>query len=154
MLCSQVYERVGDLFRERYGPHAGWAHSLLFAAELPAFRSRLPAAVQEEMAAWRDEEKRRKEAQKRSKAEAAAGKAGAGKAAGGSTAAPAIAAQKGRKATASRAPAERAESGGGAKRQRRAGGAAAEDEAANRPNLGARGTRRSRATKSEARIVD
>ncbi|CAN0407425.1 unnamed protein product, partial [Discosporangium mesarthrocarpum] len=37
-LTPGVYERVGDLFRERFGEHAGWAHSLLFAAELPAFQ--------------------------------------------------------------------------------------------------------------------
>jgi hypothetical protein len=27
-----IYDRVGDLFRDRFGAHAGWAHSLLFAA--------------------------------------------------------------------------------------------------------------------------
>lgn len=34
-LTPIVYARVGELFRTRFGPHAGWAHSLLFAAELP-----------------------------------------------------------------------------------------------------------------------
>lgn len=33
-LTPTVYARVGDLFRARYGLHAGWAHSVLFAAEV------------------------------------------------------------------------------------------------------------------------
>eukprot|EP01036_Dinobryon_divergens_P040966 gene40966-54249_t len=37
-LTPTVYEAVGDLFRGRFGPTAGWAHSILFAAELPDFR--------------------------------------------------------------------------------------------------------------------
>lgn len=59
-LTPTVYERVGSLFRERYGAHCGWAHSLLFAAELPQFRSRLPAELQEEMEAFKAEEKEQK----------------------------------------------------------------------------------------------
>lgn len=38
-LTPTVYARVGDLFRDRFGQRAGWAHSLLFAAELPAFKA-------------------------------------------------------------------------------------------------------------------
>lgn len=38
-LTPTVYARVGDLFRERFGDRAGWAHSLLFAAELPGFKA-------------------------------------------------------------------------------------------------------------------
>ena len=52
-LTPKVYQRVGELFRTRYGDHAGWAHSLLFAAELPLFTGRLPASMREEMAAFR-----------------------------------------------------------------------------------------------------
>ena len=37
-LTPAVYARVGEQFRARYGSHAGWAHSVLFAAELPSFR--------------------------------------------------------------------------------------------------------------------
>lgn len=94
-LAPAIYERVGDLFRDRYGPHAGWcvtkggrgvgcvciacffgrfdesvdstyipisnphtprAHSLLFAAELPNYRKRLPPALQAEMEAFKREE--------------------------------------------------------------------------------------------------
>ena len=40
-LTKSVHERVGNLFRDCYGPYAGWAHSLLFAAELPQFEDKL-----------------------------------------------------------------------------------------------------------------
>eukprot|EP00953_Heterococcus_sp_UTEX-ZZ885_P008656 5170-Heterococcus_DN1.PRE.1 len=56
-LTPTIYERVGDLFREKYGSHAGWAHSLLFAAELPAFRVLLPEFLQKDMAAFKLQEK-------------------------------------------------------------------------------------------------
>lgn len=48
-LTPRIYERVGNLFRDRFGSHAGWAHSVLFAAELPPFKFALPKALQEEM---------------------------------------------------------------------------------------------------------
>jgi len=51
-LTPRLYERVGSLFRDRFGSHAGWAHSVLFAAELPPFKHALPAAMQEEMSAF------------------------------------------------------------------------------------------------------
>ena len=35
-----VYEEVGEVFRSRFPIKAGWAHSVLFAAELPEFRQR------------------------------------------------------------------------------------------------------------------
>ena len=67
-LTPAVYERVGALFRARYGAHCGWAHSLLFAAELPQFSRRLPATVQREMAAFKaDEKKQKKEAAQKRK---------------------------------------------------------------------------------------
>lgn len=40
-LTKHAYQMVGDCFRERFGAHAGWAHNVLFAAELSAFRHRL-----------------------------------------------------------------------------------------------------------------
>jgi N-glycosylase/DNA lyase len=52
-LTPPVYSRVGDLFRERFGAHAGWAHSALFAAELPLFKALLPEEVQQEMEVFR-----------------------------------------------------------------------------------------------------
>ena len=47
-LTPTIYKRVGDLFRDRF-EYAGWAHSLLFVAELPSFRSVLPDDVVAEM---------------------------------------------------------------------------------------------------------
>ena len=74
-ITPTVYERVGDLFRDRFGPTAGWAHAVLFAAELPAFRSALPASVVEEMDSFREDEKRAaKEARDARKARVAAKK--------------------------------------------------------------------------------
>ena len=74
-ITPTVYERVGDLFRDRFGPTAGWAHAVLFAAELPAFRAALPTHVVDEMDAFRDDEKRAaKEAREARKARVAAKK--------------------------------------------------------------------------------
>ena len=35
-----VYDMIGEFYRERFGPKAGWAHSVLFTAHLAKFRSR------------------------------------------------------------------------------------------------------------------
>jgi len=51
-ITPAVYEAVGDEFRKRFVRHAGWAHSVLFAAELPEFRSLLPAEIQADMKAF------------------------------------------------------------------------------------------------------
>lgn len=59
-LTPQVYKRVGELFRERYGEYAGWAHSLLFTAELPQYMVLLPRGLQNEMRAFASHEKQRK----------------------------------------------------------------------------------------------
>jgi N-glycosylase/DNA lyase len=59
-LTPAVYEQVGDHFRGRFGVHAGWAHSLLFAAELPQFTKFLPKEVQEDMEQFRKQEKQAK----------------------------------------------------------------------------------------------
>lgn len=76
-LTPAVYSRVGELFRERFGPHAGWAHSVLFAAELPLFSDRLPEATRREMeafkAAGKAERLQAKAAKEATKAERAAG---------------------------------------------------------------------------------
>ena len=49
-LTPAVHARVGGLFRARYGAAAGWAHCLLFAAELPAFAALLPPEIAREQA--------------------------------------------------------------------------------------------------------
>lgn len=69
-LTPAVYERVGELFRDRFGSHAGWAHSVLFAAELPEFRRRLPERLQEEMRVYEEEKRGAAVAAKRAKADA------------------------------------------------------------------------------------
>jgi len=66
-ITPAVYERVGDLFRDRFGDTAGWAHCLLFAAELPAFASQLPPALVADMAAFREVEKEANRAAKEAK---------------------------------------------------------------------------------------
>lgn len=66
-LTPKVYERVGNLFRDAYGSHAGWAHSLLFAAELPMFLSKLPARLQTQITEFRSHEKAARAAAKEAK---------------------------------------------------------------------------------------
>ncbi|CAH0484399.1 unnamed protein product [Peronospora farinosa] len=41
-ITPTVYRMVGDLFRTRFAPQAGWAHSVLFAADLSAFKLEVP----------------------------------------------------------------------------------------------------------------
>ena len=48
-LTPAVYEAVGDEFRGRFGEHAGWAHSVLFAGELPDFKPLLPMDLTQDM---------------------------------------------------------------------------------------------------------
>ena len=69
-LTPSVYARVGECFRSRFGTHAGWAHSLLFAAELPAFITLLPTKLQDEVAAFRKVEKEAKAQVKAAKSKA------------------------------------------------------------------------------------
>ncbi len=64
-LTPAVYARVGDLFRQRFGSHAGWAHQLLFAAELQEFRSLLPKAMLQQMAEAREIEREIKAQEKK-----------------------------------------------------------------------------------------
>ena len=40
-LTKATYDAVGDHFRELWGKEAGWAHSVLFTADLRAFSERL-----------------------------------------------------------------------------------------------------------------
>jgi N-glycosylase/DNA lyase len=63
-ITPTIYRRVGDLFRDRFTNYPGWAHSLLFVAELPSFRDVLPVDVVSEMDHWRKEEQRKMQAMK------------------------------------------------------------------------------------------
>ncbi|KAK4536436.1 hypothetical protein CDCA_CDCA08G2461 [Cyanidium caldarium] len=44
-LTEKRYDAIGDAFRERFGPYAGWAHNVLFAAELADYQQRLPEGM-------------------------------------------------------------------------------------------------------------
>jgi len=64
-LTPTVYQRIGDAFRARYGPLAGWAHCLLFAAELRVFRARLPEDFRADIEHWERQERDERLASKR-----------------------------------------------------------------------------------------
>ena len=66
-LTPTVYRRVGGLFQNRFVSHAGWAHSLLFVAELPSFRNILPQDIVARMNEWREQEQEKKAADKEEK---------------------------------------------------------------------------------------
>ena len=45
-LTKATYDAVGDHFRSLWGKEAGWAHSVLFTADLKAFSARLTTKVE------------------------------------------------------------------------------------------------------------
>ena len=47
-LTKATYDAVGDHFRSLWGPEAGWAHSVLFTADLRAFSERLKVKIKTE----------------------------------------------------------------------------------------------------------
>ncbi|XP_059359019.1 N-glycosylase/DNA lyase [Carassius carassius] len=49
-LTDRVYKEIGDFFRKLWGPYAGWAHSVLFCADLKRFQK-----LKEEIPALKDE---------------------------------------------------------------------------------------------------
>ena len=59
-LTPTIYQHVVDIFRTRFPNKAGWAHSLLFLAELPSFRAVLPADMVDEMDRFKEAEATRK----------------------------------------------------------------------------------------------
>lgn len=60
-LTPTTYHQIGNLFRSRFCEKAGWAHSLLFVAELPSFRPVLPESMIQEMDQFKQEEKLKKQ---------------------------------------------------------------------------------------------
>jgi N-glycosylase/DNA lyase len=60
-VTKKLYQHVGNVFYERFGTYAGWAHSLMFAAELPQFRSLLPETIREDMTKFSKWEKSMKQ---------------------------------------------------------------------------------------------
>lgn len=69
-LTPAVYEAVGAEFRRRFGNYAGWAHSVLFAAELGVFKDRLPVTMQTEMKAFAELQRSAKKVRREEKQEA------------------------------------------------------------------------------------
>lgn len=59
-LTPTTYKLVGELFRSRFPDKAGWAHSLLFVAELPSFRPVLPSDLLAQMDQFKHEEESKK----------------------------------------------------------------------------------------------
>ena len=45
-MTKATYDAIGDHFRSLWGKEAGWAHSVLFTADLRAFSERLPIKVE------------------------------------------------------------------------------------------------------------
>jgi len=45
-LTRMTYDAVGDYFRKLWGMEAGWAHSVLFAADLKTFSDRLTTKIE------------------------------------------------------------------------------------------------------------
>lgn len=68
-LTPFVYDRIGDAFRGQFMHHAGWAHSVLFAAELPDLRGLLPQSMQQEMISFSAEKSAMKKTMKKLKTE-------------------------------------------------------------------------------------
>ncbi len=56
-LTAATYAAIAQVFRSRFGVFAGWAHSVLFAAELPLFTAMLPQEEQESMKVFAKERK-------------------------------------------------------------------------------------------------
>lgn len=72
-LTPKMHDAAQALYVHRFGRHAGWAHSLLFAGELPDFRARLPELVLAHQAAYRAEQAEAKAGKKRARTSAHAG---------------------------------------------------------------------------------
>lgn len=59
-LTKTVYNEVGDFFRSIHGDKAGWAHSILFCADLHQFKDRLDDATLKKRKRAEDKQKRKK----------------------------------------------------------------------------------------------
>ena len=70
-VTPKIYDLVGERFRERFGAYAGWAHSIMFAAELPQFRPLLSPEIRSRIVAFGKYEKEMKLKRRREKKEKA-----------------------------------------------------------------------------------
>ena len=55
-LTKPTYDAIGDHFRSLWGKEAGWAHSVLFTADLRAFSERLLSKIEVEESHVKSEE--------------------------------------------------------------------------------------------------
>ncbi|KAI5621949.1 N-glycosylase/DNA lyase [Silurus asotus] len=58
-LTNKVYKEIGDFFRTLWGSHAGWAHSVLFCADLKKFQNlkEIPTIKEEKQQATKQRKK-------------------------------------------------------------------------------------------------
>ncbi|KAG2799751.1 hypothetical protein PC111_g20286 [Phytophthora cactorum] len=61
-ITPSVYRMVGDLFRTRFAPQAGWAHSVLFAGDLSAFKPDVPGGEEKPKAKQKSTKRKSKKA--------------------------------------------------------------------------------------------
>jgi N-glycosylase/DNA lyase len=66
-MTPTIYKQTASLFQSRFKRYAGWAHTLLFVAELPSFRAVLPQNVIDEMEKFREIEQKKKTAAREAK---------------------------------------------------------------------------------------
>jgi len=59
-VTPKVYTEIADFFRSRFGPFAGWAHSVLFTADLAAFRDDSDASIDKKSSSKRKQQKAEK----------------------------------------------------------------------------------------------
>jgi len=45
-LTKKIYAQIGDKFRDKFGEYAGWAHQIMFIADLREYAARLPEHLQ------------------------------------------------------------------------------------------------------------
>eukprot|EP00523_Entomoneis_sp_CCMP467_P005341 CAMPEP_0168762678 /NCGR_PEP_ID=MMETSP0724-20121128/23967_1 /TAXON_ID=265536 /ORGANISM="Amphiprora sp., Strain CCMP467" /LENGTH=532 /DNA_ID=CAMNT_0008811849 /DNA_START=195 /DNA_END=1793 /DNA_ORIENTATION=- len=63
-VTPKLYQRVQQVFRQKFPNKTAWAHSLLFVAELPSFRPTLPPQILKEMDEFKKREQEEKKQQK------------------------------------------------------------------------------------------
>ncbi|XP_065051498.1 N-glycosylase/DNA lyase-like isoform X2 [Rhopilema esculentum] len=64
-LTDKIYEEIGDHFRGIYGEYAGWAHSVLFSADLRRFRDLKMDALKSKPGPEKQQQKKQAKRQKR-----------------------------------------------------------------------------------------
>ncbi|KAG2223738.1 hypothetical protein INT45_003462 [Circinella minor] len=68
-LTPKLYDQVGDHFRQLFGEYSGWAHSVLFTADLRSFKDRLSDIKKEEQVVEINHNDNKKRIKKRVKEE-------------------------------------------------------------------------------------